>query len=265
MVQNHLMQLLCLVTMEPPSRMTADAIRNEKVKVLQSVTPISPGCVDGMAVRGQYKAGDVNGKSVPGYRQEERVNPDSTTPTFVAMRVDIQNWRWTGVPIYLRTGKRMRRRLTEIVVQFKTPPMQLFDTVECTGDVCDLTRAKPNRLIFRIQPSEGIALRFSAKRPAMQVHVEDVHMDFLYAEKWPGTLPEAYERLLMDAMRGDSTLFTRSDEVEAQWTVVRPVLRAWEGLDVSAPVVEYPAGSWGPTEAASIFSNYDTDWHNPQS
>jgi glucose-6-phosphate 1-dehydrogenase len=264
MVQNHLMQLLCLVTMEPPSRMTADAIRNEKVKVLQSVVPVAPGCVDGMAVRGQYAAGEVDGKPLPGYRQEERIQPESTTPTFVAMRVDIENWRWKGVPIYLRTGKRLRRRVTEIMIQFKIPPLQLFQTVECVGDMCDLTHAKPNRLIFRIQPSEGIALRFSAKRPALQVLVEDVVMDFLYSDKWPGALPEAYERLLLDAIRGDSTLFTRSDEVEAQWRVVQPVLRAWEGQDECAPVTLYPSGSWGPPEAASIFANYDTDWHNPE-
>ncbi len=265
MLQNHLMQLLCLVAMEPPARMTADAIRNEKVKVLQSVVPIAPGCVDGMAVRGQYTAGTVDGRPVPAYRDEERIAPDSGTPTFVAMRVDVANWRWSGVPFYLRTGKRLRRRVTEIVVQFRLPPLQLFETVECVGDVCDLVRARPNRLIFRIQPAEGIELRFSAKRPGLQVQVEDVVMDFLYQEKWPGTLPEAYERLLLDVIRGDSTLFTRSDEVEAQWRVVQPVLRAWEGRDEAAPLCWYPAGSWGPPEAASIFANYDTDWHNPES
>lgn len=264
MVQNHLLQLLCLVAMEPPARLTADAIRSEKVKVLQSVVPISPGCVDGMAVRAQYSAGAIDGMPVPGYRQEDRIVPDSVTPTFVALRVDIENWRWSGVPFYLRTGKRLRRRVTEIVVRFKVPPLQLFQTVECVGDVCDLAGTKPNRLIFRIQPAEGIALRFSAKRPGMAVQVEDVVMDFLYADKWPGTLPEAYERLLLDALRGDSTLFTRSDEVESQWRVVEPVLRAWEGLDVCAPLSFYPAGSWGPPEAASIFANYETEWHDPE-
>ncbi|MCX7817830.1 MAG: glucose-6-phosphate dehydrogenase [Kiritimatiellae bacterium] len=263
MVQNHLLQLLCLVAMEPPARMSADAIRNEKVKVLQSIVPISPGCVDSVAVRGQYVGGTINGMPVPAYRDEERIAPNSNTPTFAALRLDIASWRWSGVPFYLRTGKRLARRVTEIVVQFRVPPLQLFETVECVGDVCDLTHARPNRLIFRIQPAEGIALRFSAKRPGLHVHVEDVVMDFLYSEKWPGTLPDAYERLLLDAIRGDSTLFTRSDEVEAQWRVVDPILHAWEALDSGAPLYFYPAGSWGPREAASIFANYDTDWHTP--
>ncbi len=263
MVQNHLMQLLCLVAMEPPARLTADAIRNEKVKVLQSIVPIAPGCVDSVAVRGQYTEGTIEGRAVPAYRAEERVAPDSNTPTFAALRLDIESWRWSGVPFYLRTGKRLARRVTEIVVQFRVPPLQLFETVECVGDVCDLTAARPNRLIFRIQPAEGIALRFSAKRPGMQVQVEDVVMDFLYADRWPGALPEAYERLLLDAIRGDSTLFTRSDEVEAQWRVVDPILHAWETMDTGAPLYFYPAGTWGPREAASIFANYDTEWHTP--
>lgn len=263
MVQNHLLQLLCLVAMEPPGRMSADAIRNEKVKVLHSIVPVSPGCVDSVAVRGQYTEGTIDGHPVPAYRAEERVAPSSNTPTFAALRLDLANWRWSGVPFYLRTGKRLARRVTEIVIQFRVPPLQLFQTVECVGDVCDLTHARPNRLIFRIQPAEGIALRFSAKRPGMQVQVEDVVMDFLYADRWPGALPEAYERLLLDAIRGDSMLFTRSDEVEAQWQVVEPILHAWETLNTGAPLYFYPAGSWGPPEAASIFANYDTDWHMP--
>ena len=265
MVQNHLLQLLCLVAMEPPARMTADSIRNEKVKVLQSIEPVSPGCAAAIAVRGQYAAGLVDGARVPGYREEERVRPDSDTATFVALRLNIRNWRWIGVPVYLRTGKRMARRMTEVMIQFKTPPLQFFQTVECVGDVCDLSRAKPNRLIFRIQPEEGISLRFSAKRPVMQMQVEDVDMDFSYQEKWPRKLPEAYERLLLDACRGDSTLFTRSDEVEAAWQVVHPVLRAWEQHGGDTPVYSYAAGSWGPSEAEAVFANYETEWHNPKS
>lgn len=265
MVQNHLLQLLCLAAMEPPSQMTADAIRNEKVKVLQSVTPPSPGCVATTAVRAQYAAGIVSGRPVPGFLEEDRVRTDSRTPTYVALRLEVANWRWAGVPFYLRTGKRLAARATEIVVQFRTPPLHLFQTVACVGDVCDLTRVKPNRLVFRIQPSEGISLRFSAKRPATAIHVEDVEMHFSYADAWPGRpLPDAYERLLLDVLRGDSTLFTRSDEVEAAWRIVQPLLHAWEKLDQGA-VYAYPAGSWGPSEADCIFEQYDADWHEPSS
>jgi glucose-6-phosphate 1-dehydrogenase len=262
MMQNHLLQLLCLVAMEPPSRLTADAIRNEKVKVLQSVRPPSPGCVDSLAIRAQYGAGAIDGRPARAYREEDRVAPDSRTPTFAALRVGIENWRWAGVPFCLRTGKRLARRATEIMVQFKVPPLELFQTVECVGDACDFARAKPNRLVFRIQPSEGIALRFSAKRPVLQMHVEDVEMDFSYSDTWKRELPEAYERLLLDVMRGDSTLFTRSDEVEEAWRIVDPILRAWETLDAS-PLYAYPAGSWGPPEAEAVFADCDAEWHDP--
>ena len=262
MLQNHLLQLLCLAAMEPPAQMTADAIRNEKVKVLQSIVPPSPGCIETAAVRGQYAAGRVGDADVPGFREEARVRPDSKTPTYVALRLAVENWRWAGVPFYLRTGKRMAARATEIVFQFRTPPLQLFETVACVGDVCDLTRAKPNRLIFRIQPREGISLRFSAKRPGAAIQVEDVDMNFGYAETWRRALPEAYERLLLDVLRGDSTLFTRSDEVEAAWRIVQPLLDAWERHDIGA-LYPYPAGSWGPTQADCVFEHYDADWHVP--
>lgn len=252
MMQNHLLQLMCLVTMEPPASLTADAIRNEKVKVLQSIVPPLPHEVARCAVRAQYQ----------GYRQEERIAPDSRTETFAAVRLNLSNWRWAGVPIYLRTGKRMPRRLTEIAVQFKVPPLQLFQTVECVGDVCDLTRAKPNTLIFRIQPDEGIALKFSAKRPVMQVQVENVAMNFSYSQTWRTDLPEAYERLLMDVMRGDSTLFTRSDEVEAAWRIVDPVLKGWAAYP-DTPVFGYEPGSWGPAEADQLLLNDVQEWRQP--
>jgi glucose-6-phosphate 1-dehydrogenase len=262
MVQNHLLQLLCLVAMEPPARMTADSIRNEKVKLLQSIEPLSAGCVSSAVVRAQYdRGGGEAGAEWPGYTEEDRVPRDSHTETFVALRLGVRNWRWAGVPFYLRTGKRLARRVTEVMIQFKVPPLQLFQTVECEGEVCDLVRARPNRLIFRIQPREGISLRFSAKRPSMQLNVEDVDMNFSYADRWPAKLPEAYERLLLDAARGDSTLFTRADEVEAAWQVVAPIQRAW-ALDRDAALYRYPAGSWGPREADAIFANYDTEWHN---
>jgi len=262
MVQNHLLQLFAFMAMEPPAGLTADAVRNEKVKALEAVRRTAPGCVNGAAAFGQYGPGRVDGRDVPGFTAEERVRPDSRTPTFAALRLDVDNWRWSGVPFYLRTGKRLARRLTEIVVQFKVPPLRLFETLECEGDQCRLTGARPNRLIFRIQPREGIALRFSAKRPATLNQVEDVKMEFTYADTWRKNLPEAYERLLLDVLRGDATLFTRADEVEAAWRIVNPFLRA--GSDPDTPVYPYAAGAWGPPQADAVLRDTDTLWHNPE-
>ena len=166
------------------------------------------------------------------------------------------------MPVFLRTGKRLSRRVTEIVIQFKTPPLQLFQTVECVGDMCDLTRAKPNQIIFRIQPDEGIALKFSAKRPVLQVQVENVSMNFSYSQTWQKDLPEAYERLLLDVMRGDSTLFTRSDEVEAAWRIIDPVLQGWQqGLNM--PMATYAPGSWGPAESLALIKGHAEGWRRP--
>ncbi len=261
MLQNHLLQLLCFVAMEPPASLTADAIRNEKVKVLQSIELARPCDAAACAVRGQYAPGTLDGRPVLGYLDEERIAPDSKTESFAALKLTIGNWRWAGVPFYLRTGKRLARRLTEIAVTFKVPPLQLFQTVECQGDVCDLTRTMPNTIIFRIQPDEGIALTFSAKRPVMQLQVENVAMNFSYAQTWHKDLPEAYERLLLDVMRGDSTLFTRSDEVEAAWRVVDPVLQGWAG-DPSIPVHPYAPGSWGPDAADALLGPHQ-HWRKP--
>lgn len=247
MVQNHLFQLMCLVLMEPPSGLNAAAIHNEKVKVLHALVPPGP---EG-ALRAQYTAGSVGGQAVPGYLEEDRIDPASRTETFAALRFELHNWRWAGVPVYLRTGKRMARRQTEIAVQFKSAPLDLFQTVECRGDVCDLTHTRPNTLVFRIQPEEGISLTFSAKRPGLQVQVESMNMDFSYSEAWEQDLPEAYERLLLDVMRGDSTLFTRSDEVETAWAMIDPILGHWAAD--TAPLPTYPAGSWGPPEADRLF------------
>lgn len=252
MVQNHLLQLLCLVAMEPPANLTADAIRNEKVKMLQSIVPLNAASLGSTVVRGQYTTGTVDGEQVPAYREEERIATDSMTESFVGLRLAIANWRWSGVPIYLRTGKRMAVRRTEIRVQFKSPPLELFQTVACVGDVCDLTHTQPNVLVFRIQPNEGISLQFAAKRPTLQLQVESVAMDFDYSETWERSLPGAYERLLLDAMRGDSTLFTRSDEVETAWGILEPILKQWSGND-RIPMNLYPAGSWGPPAAAGLF------------
>lgn len=250
MVANHLFQLLCLVTMEPPDGLNARAIRAEKMKILHALQPAAstPGHPSGLF--GQY-TGDETRKA---FREEERVDPNSTTETFAALRMEINNWRWAGVPIYLRTGKRMAKKTTEIAIQFRIPAMQLFQHVACEGDVCDLTRVKPNTLIFRIQPDEGIFLQVSAKRPSMQLVVEGVDMDFSYSGKWAQSLPEAYERLLLDAMRGDPTLFTRSDEVEAEWGVINAIWKAMKGQ----AALPYAPGSWGPAQIDQMI--YPNRW-----
>ncbi len=259
MVTNHLLQLLCFVTMEAPGDLSAESIRNEKVKVLNAMKLNIRKKISDAVCRGQYSEGvDEEGQHVKGYREEDRIDPNSTTETFAAMRLMIDNWRWAGVPILLRTGKRMARKTTEIVVQFKVPPLQLFQQVECEGDVCDITRIKPNTLIFQIQPNEGIFLKVGTKRPGMRFVVEDVKMDFNYSETWNKSLPEAYERLLLDTLHGDSTLFTRSDEVEAEWRVVQPIL---DNLDKLKPYA-YPPSAWGMPEADSLFHDIEGQWRN---
>ena len=252
MVANHLFQLLCLVAMEPPDGLGAQAIRSEKMKVLNALRPAPalPGHPAGCF--GQYAAGD----GIPAFHEEERVDPDSATETFVALRMEINNWRWAGVPMYLRTGKRLPKKATEIAIQFRIPAMQLFQHVACEGDVCDLTGVKPNTLIFRIQPDAGIFLQVSAKRPSMQLVVESVDMDFSYSGKWNKDLPEAYERLLLDAMRGDPTLFTRSDEVEAEWSAISAIR---DTMQEQGPV-PYAPGSWGPPEADAVMLS--GSWRN---
>ncbi len=252
MVANHLFQLLCFVTMEPPDGLTAQAIRAEKMKILNALRPADPDYSHPSGCFGQYAASD----KTKAFCEEDRVDPDSKTETFVALRMEINNWRWAGVPVYLRTGKRMAKKTTEIAIQFRSPAMQLFQHVACEGDVCDLTGVKANTLIFRIQPDEGIFLQISAKRPSMQLVVEGVDMDFSYSGKWDKDLPEAYERLLLDTMRGDSTLFTRSDEVEAEWGVIEAILENMKGHS-PAP---YEPGSWGPAESDMV--HLSNAWEN---
>ncbi len=252
MVVNHLFQLLCLVTMEPPDGLEARSIRNEKMKVLRALRLADATKHHPAVCFGQY-GGDGKTKA---FRGEDRVRPQSKTETFAALRMEISNWRWAGVPVYLRTGKRLAKKTTEIAVQFKVPPLSLFQHVACKGDVCDLAGVKPNTLIFRIQPDEGIFLQVSAKRPSMQLVVESVNMDFSYSGKWAKELPDAYERLLLDALRGDSTLFTRSDEVEAEWEVVAAVLA---GAAEREPLI-YAPGSWGPAEADRLL--FTDGWRN---
>ena len=252
-LQNHVLQLLALVAMEPPAKFAADDIRDEKRKVLEALSPAGDA-LDEWAVAGQYVAAD--GKK--GYLEEDRIAEGSSTETFAALKCQIDNWRWGGVPFYVRTGKRLPAKVTEIAIQFQLPPMQLFNTVECSGDVCDLIGAQPNTLVFRVQPDEGIALSFSTKRPGMQYQIHPVRMDFDYSAAFPTKLPEAYERLLLDVMRGDRTLFTRDDELEAAWAFLDPVLKAWAQPDHRPH--DYPAGAPGPDAATELLSRDGRRW-----
>jgi glucose-6-phosphate 1-dehydrogenase len=236
-VQNHLFQVLALVAMDPPLSFDAESIRNEKVKVLESIQPVHPHDV----VRGQYTAGRIDGESVPGYRDEPGVSPDSTTETFAALRLHLESWRWSGVPFLLRTGKRLPVRDTRVVITFQDVPLHLFKT----AGVQTLHR---NRLVVRIQPDEGIALSFVAKQPGPEVTARAVDMNFNYGDSFKTSPPEAYERLLHDALEGDHTLFIREDEVEHGWAAVEPV------IDAPPPITFYPAGAWGPGDAARIAS-----------
>lgn len=261
-LQNHVLQLLALVAMEAPSSFRAKEIRDEKLKVLEVLSPGDPSDVKKWAIRGQYSAAEIDGKPALGYRQEDRIPPNSNRDTFAALDVRIDNWRWAGVPFYIRTGKRMPKRVSEIAIQFKLPPLHLFKTVECEGDICELVNAKPNTLVFRIQPSESISLSFSTKRPGMQYQIHPVQMDFAYQAAFQEiALPEAYERLLLDVLRGDSTLFMRNDELEAAWRFVTPVLQAWDS-DASGPDF-YPAGTWGPKSAADLLRRTGRNWRSP--
>jgi glucose-6-phosphate 1-dehydrogenase len=247
MIQNHVMNLLALVAMEPPSSSDADAIRNEKFKVLESIEPPEVSEVQAMSARGQYGPGVINGKPVQGYRQEPDVNPQSNTETFASVRLSIENWRWAGVPFYLRSGKRLAKKMSEIAVTFKPIPHRIYgertDTIE------------PNVLVMKIQPDEGVAMRFSAKVPGMKNHIRSVFMDFNYGTGFGVQSPPAYERLIGDAMRGDQTLFTRWDAVERAWEIVTPVLDVWKNTkDFSFP--NYPAGSQGPQSAFTLFPEW---------
>jgi glucose-6-phosphate 1-dehydrogenase len=239
LVQNHMLQLLANVCMEPPVHFTADEVRDEKVKVLQAVP--TPTIED--TVRGQYSAGAVAGEEVPGYLEEQDVPEDSTTETFVALRLEVDNWRWAGVPIYLRTGKRLRRKVTEIAVTLKPVPHLAFEQAGSVG-------VQPNTLVLTVQPNEGVSLSLGAKIPGSQMRIRPVNMEFLYGTSFMSESPEAYERLILDAMRGDATLFTRNDEVEAQWKICDPILEGWS--EQQGPLPKYEAGSDGPEEANDL-------------
>ncbi len=260
-VQNHMLQLLALVAMDPPATLKSGDLSDAKLKVLHSLAPLRGADALRYVVRGQYGAGTIEGQPVRAYREEEAVDRASNTETFVALRASVESWRWAGVPFFLRTGKRLSRRVTEIAVQFKLPPLQLFRTVECAGDFCDLREAQPGVLVFRIQPDEGISLSFSAKRPGMQLDLFPVHFKFDYGNEFHTELPDAYERLLLDALRGDATLFMRSDELEAAWDFVTPILEAWHALPPQFP--NYAAGTWGPPEADRLFNDRPDSWRQP--
>jgi glucose-6-phosphate 1-dehydrogenase len=249
MIQSHVQQLVSLCAMEPPVTFDADAVRDEKIKVLRGVeTYDSAEQVARNVVLGQYAAGSVAGADVPGYQQEKDVAQGSRTPTFVAVRLNVRSWRWEGVPFYVRSGKRMPKRATEIAVQFRPIPHQLFEGA-----------TQPNVLIIRVQPQEGIALRFSAKVPGERYRPRTVSMDFRYDTTFSSATPEAYERLLLDAMRGDQTLFTRADEVEAAWKIAGSVLKVTEGAEFPPPH-PYPAGTWGPAAADGLLARDGRAW-----
>ena len=252
MMQNHMMQLLTLVGMEPPVNFGADAVRDEKVKVLRAIPPLLDSEIASDTVRGQYGPGMVGGEAVAGYRQEPRVSPDSKTETYAALKLSIENWRWAGVPFYLRTGKRLTKRITEVAIQFKRPPYLLF-----RGTGAD--QLQPNVLSLRIQPNEGIALLFNAKVPGQEMQIRTVNMDFLYGSSFGVEPPEAYERLLLDAMLGDSTLFTRIDETELAWQFVDAIERGWARLPTKT-IPQYEPGTWGPKEADALIERDGRTW-----
>ena len=243
LVQNHMLQLLTLVCMEPPSSFGAKQVRDEKVKVLQAIEPPKPEDVDRMSVRARYTAGMSAGQEANGYLQEEGVPPDSQTETYAALRLEVQNWRWAGVPIVLRTGKRLARKVTEIAVQLKPVPHMAFTSKGSVG-------VQPNQLILTVQPNEGVSLSLGAKIPGASMRIRPVNMEFLYGTSFMSQSPEAYERLILDAMRGDATLFTRNDEVDAQWSIIDPILKAWE--EGRPPLTDYEAGTPGPAAADEL-------------
>ncbi len=252
MVANHMMHLLSLVAMEAPVSLTADAVRDEKVQILRALRPIPPQCARHDVVQAQYAPGEVDAETVPGYRDEDGVAEDSTTPTYVAFKAFVDNWRWAGVPFYLRHGKRLAKKVTEISIHFHEVPRVLFN-LPPTGPM------PPNILRIRIQPDEGISLQFQVKRPGPAMRIEPFCMDFTYDEAFGAAPPDAYERLLLDAALGDATLFTRSDEAEACWAFVNPLL---EGCQQQGPerMADYPAGTWGPEEGDRLIRNDGRDW-----
>jgi len=253
MIQNHLLQLLSLVAMEPPNQMSSEAIRNEKDKLFQSLRPMSAADVKKNVIRGQYTSANVRDKQIVGYREENGVHPTSRTETFAAMKFFIDNWRWAGVPFYIRSGKRLPTRVSEVVIHFKPNHLQLFKN--------EGSDHAHNILIFRIQPNEGILLKFGLKVPGAGNRVKDVNMDFQYDGLTQDYVPDAYERLILDCMQGDSTLYARGDSVENSWRFIDPILKAWKN-DPDIPIYGYPAGTWGPEHINELIEGEDMAWRN---
>jgi glucose-6-phosphate 1-dehydrogenase len=255
MVQNHLLQVMSLVAMEPPVSLDAEPIRDEKVKLLKSIRQLTPEAVAKQVVRGQYFAGTIDGKPVPGYRQEPKVKPDSNTETYAAVKLFVDNWRWSGIPFYLRTGKYLPLSASEVRIQFRPTPNVLFAAF--CGNKLD-----PNALTLRLQPNEGISLRFNGKVPGTSTSVRPVRMSFSYDSEFGAYTPEAYERLLLEAMAGDATLFIRRDEVEAAWSIVDAIRKGWENKPLTNREF-YAAGTWGPVAADDLLAQRGHVWRNP--
>jgi glucose-6-phosphate 1-dehydrogenase len=253
MVQNHLLQMAAITAMESPSSLESSAIRNEILKVFQSLRPIGDNDVKTCAIRGQYLSSHIKNEKISGYREEEGVNPDSVTETYVALKFYIDNWRWGGVPFYIRTGKRLPTRVTEIVIHFKPTPHFLFSQ----GRVSSC-----NQLVIRIQPDEGILIKFGMKIPGAGFNVQTVNMDFHYSDLSDQRIPSAYERLIYDAINGDATLFARTEEVIAAWQFLSPVIKAWKE-DKTVPLFGYPAGTWGPENADDLIEDKEMTWRYP--
>lgn len=252
MIQSHLLQVMTLVAMEPPVRFHADDIRSETTKVLTAVRDITPEQVPDVAVRGQYVAGELDGEKLAAFRDEDGIAADSRTETYAALKVNVDTWRWRGVPFYLRSGKRMPKKTTEIVVYFKAPPHGLFDLPDGIS---------ANQIVINVQPDEGIRLRFEGKVPGIGMDIKSVVMDFKYASQFQAQGPEAYATLLLDALRGDQTLFKQRDEIEQAWRIVQPVLDQWS-KDTRSPLPTYACGSWGPKEGDRLLEKANRSWHN---
>jgi glucose-6-phosphate 1-dehydrogenase len=253
MIQNHMFQLLSLVAMEPPSSFDPDAVRDEKVKVLKAIRPMQPEQVLQWTVRGQYGEGIIGGRRAPAYRSEPKVSATSTTETYAAVRLLVENWRWAGVPFYLRSGKRLPKRDTTIVIEFRRPPLLLFEQTA-------IDQIEPNRLVLRIQPEEGIELQIKAKRPGATVQLNTVKLDFSYKD-FGETSATGYERLLYDTMTGDTTLFHRADMVETAWRLATPILDVWGSLP-PRDFPNYAAGTWGPATADQLIQQAGRRWWN---
>ena len=255
MIQNHVFQVLSLVAMEPPATLSSEDVRDEKIKAMHSARAFTPERVRNECVRGQYGPGSIMGKPVPGYRQEEGVAPDSTTETYAMITMHFDNWRWSGVPFYIRSGKRLSKRVTEIAIQFKAAPHQLFGQA--------METVTPNQLVIRVQPDEGITMRVAAKVPGQVTRIRDVNMDFRYGASFGVQLAEAYERLILDCILGDSTLYARKDMTERGWEIVMPILNEWAEHKAEAPFPNYEAGTWGPDASFKLLEAQGRQWRRP--